>query len=227
MPIEKSKSGHKERLRKKFLSNGLEAFHDYEIIEMLLGIIILRKDTKPIAKKLVKKFGSVSNILDADKNDLMQVKGVGERTAILIKFLKETVTYYLNENMKKNTYKINAPEHAANYFISYYGEHNYEEFCVIFLDGENKIIEVKQYQEGTVNYSQVYPRNIIKYGLNIDSVSVVLVHNHPSGNLTPSEADINFTNKLDKMMDLFEIKILDHLIIAGKNYKSLKAEGYI
>jgi len=222
-----SKKGHKKRLRQKFKKNGIESLHDYEILEFLLGLINVRKDTKDLAKNLLKKYETVSNVLDAKTEELLQFKGLGKRTAIGLKFSKELITYYLAENIQKKEYKIDSPESAVNHFIAYYGSHEYEEFCVIYLDGKNNIQKIKNFQKGSINYSQVYPKKIIKTAIAKNSVSIVLVHNHPSGNLSPSQADINFTQKMAKICNLIDISLLDHLIIAKKDYYSLKEHGHL
>ncbi len=225
MPTNSNK-GHKKRLREKFKKNGIESLHDYEVLEFLLGLVNVRKDTKELSKKLLKKYNTVSNVLDAKIDDLLKFKGLGKRTATALKFSKELITYYLEESIQKKEYKIDSPESAVNHFIAYYGSHEYEEFCVIYLDGKNNIQDIKNFQKGSVNYSQVYPKKIIKTAVSKNSVSIVLVHNHPSGNLTPSQADINFTQKMNNICEIMDISLLDHLIIAHKNYYSLKEHGH-
>lgn len=227
MHTKRNKNGHKKRLREKYNKAGLDSLHDYEILELFLGFVDVRKDKKPLAKKLINEFGNISSVLDASTNKLQKFKGIGPRTASFIKYVKDIITYYLKEQSVKNSYVIDSPESVVNHFIAYYGSHRYEEFCIIFLDGQNNIIDIQNYQKGTVNYSQVYPRNILKDALKLDAVSLVMVHNHPSGNLNPSEADIAFTKKMMKSAKLIDIDVLDHLIIAEKNHKSLKQEGLV
>ncbi|TYB30340.1 MAG: DNA repair protein RadC [Candidatus Mcinerneyibacterium aminivorans] len=225
MPTESR--GHKKRLRKKFRENGIDALHDYEILEFYLGLINVRKDTKDLAKKLIAEYETVSNVLDAKIDKLLDFKGLGSRTATALKFSKELITYYLRENIENQTYTVNSPESAIQHFVSYYGSHEYEEFCVMYLDGKNNIQNIINYQKGSINYSQVYPKKIIKKAIENNSVSIVLVHNHPSGNLQPSQADINFTHKMENICQMLDITLLDHLIIAQKDYFSLKEHGHL
>lgn len=219
--------GHKERLRKKFQQDGLSAFLPYEIVEFLLGFVIIRKDTKAIAKQLMDRFKSLSAILDAPKEELASIEGVGERSAELIKFLKEIVTYYLQEKIDKSAIKVcSSPQAVIDYFISYYGNTPFEEFAAVFLASDNAVIASEKYQSGTVNYSHVYPRNLIADMFRHNAVGLILVHNHPSGSLEPSKADIALTRSMKDICERLNLNLVDHIIIAGKSFTSLKECGY-
>lgn len=218
--------GHKNRLRQKFSQGGLSGFLKHEIVEFLLGFVIIRKDTKAIAKKLIDRFKSLSAILDAPKEELASVEGVGERSAELIKFLKEVVTYYLQEKIVKEVTVCSSPQAVIDYFISYYGNTPFEEFAAVFLASDNAVIASEKYQSGTVNYSHVYPRNLIADMFRHNAVGLILVHNHPSGSLEPSKADIALTRSMKDICERLNLNLIDHIIIAGKSFTSLKECGY-
>ena len=218
--------GHKERLRKKFQQDGLSAFLPYEIVEFLLGFVIIRKDTKPIAKALIERYKSISAILDAPVDALAAVEGVGERSAELIKFLKELITFYLHEKVENTVHVCSSPQAVVDYFITYYGGKPFEEFAAVFLASDNAVIASELYQSGTVNYSHVYPRNLIADMFRHNAVGLVLVHNHPSGSLEPSKADIALTRSMKEICERLNLNLIDHIIIAGKTFTSLKECGY-
>ncbi len=226
MPFDKEKEGHKERLRQKFTQDGLAGMLDYEVLELLLGFVIIRKDTKTIAKSLIKRFGSLSAVVDAPVHILTQIDGLGSRSAELIAFLKELVTFYLREKTLISSYCCNSPQSVVDYFISYYGGKPYEEFAAVFLASDNAVIAIEVYQSGTVNYSHVYPRNLIADMFRLNAVGLVLVHNHPSGTLEPSKADIALTRSMKEICERLNLTLIDHIIIAGKSFTSLKEYGY-
>ena len=219
------REGHRERLREKFLKGGMDSLADYEKIELLLSFVIIRKDTKELAKLLFEKYGTLSNILDAPFEELEKIPNMGKRSALLIKFLRALTTDYLKEKVKKEKVKINSPENLVNYLIAEYGDNTKERFSVVFLNSQNEILDITFFQEGTVNYSFIYPREIMKEALKKNATAIILVHNHPSGSLTPSDADIRITEKIKSLCDNMEISLLDHIIIAGKSFLSFRKEN--
>ncbi len=226
MVMQAGHEGHKERLRQKFAQDGLAGMLDYEILELLLGFIIVRKDTKPIAKTMIQRFGSISGVIDAPLDELQKIDGLGDRSCELIAFLKQLVTYYLREKTVSSAYSCNSPQSVVDYFISFYGGKPFEEFAAVFLASDNAVIAVETYQSGTVNYSHVYPRNLIADMFRHNAVGLILVHNHPSGALEPSKADIALTRSMKELCDRLSLNLLDHIIIAGKSFTSLKECGY-
>lgn len=219
--------GHKERLRTRFEKSGLDGFLDYEILEMLLSFVVIRKDTKIIAKKLLENFGNVTAVLDASPEELMKIDGLGKRSVVLFQFFKELMTYYTKEQVFAEKQKVLSPDDVYDYFVLYYGGKKYEEFCVMFLNTAGNVINVKSYGEGTINYAYIYPRNILHDALKLHAASIILIHNHPAATKEPSKADIAFTEKLQTVSSEIGIQVLDHILIAGKEAISFKSMGYL
>ncbi|HHH84792.1 MAG TPA: DNA repair protein RadC [Firmicutes bacterium] len=217
--------GHKKRLRQRFRRSGFTGFAEYEILEMLLGAVNVRKDTKQLSKELLKCFGTLRNVLDSRREDLLSCPGVGERTADLLLMIKELIIHYLHQNATSERVKVDSPDAVADFFRAWYGGRDNEIFCVLCLNGQNRILDIFQYQEGSVNYSYLYPRNIIRDVFNTGATGIILVHNHPSGISEPSRADIAFTEKLDQLCRELDIHLLDHLIICSDSFVSLKSKG--
>lgn len=217
--------GHKKRLRERFRRSGFSGFAEYEILEMVLGAVNVRKDTKHLSKRLLKTFGSLKNILDSGREELLDCPGVGERTADLLLMTKELIVTYLHQNVASESVKVDSPDAVADYFRAWYGGETNEIFCVLCLNGQNRVLDIFRYQEGSVNYSYLYPRNIVRDIFNTGATGIILVHNHPSGISEPSRADIAFTEKLDRLCRDLDILLLDHLIICSESYVSLKSRG--
>ena len=188
---------HRQRLKKKFSESGVAAFHDYEVMELLLSYAIPRKDVKPLAKELLKNFGSLKGIIDAEKDSFEKVKGVGLHAAILIKLIKEIGTLYLKEKAKEKP-QITCTSELIDYCKTYMGGLKDERFCVRYLDAQNRMTDIETIQEGIVNQAVVYPRKILENALKQKASAVILVHNHPSGHVKPSDADIRLTRQSRK-----------------------------
>ena len=205
--------GHKKRLRERFRRAGFSGFAEYEILEMVLGAVNVRKDTKDLSKRLLKRFGTLKNVLDCGREELLECPGVGERTADLLLMTKELIVTYLHQNVTSESVKVDSPDTVADFFRAWYGGRMNEIFCVLCLNGQNRILDIFQYQEGSVNYSYLYPRNIVRDIFNTGATGIILVHNHPSGISEPSRADIAFTEKLSRLCRELDIHLMDHLII--------------
>lgn len=210
--------GHRARLRKKFLSGGLTALHDYEALEMLLTFVIPRRDVKPIAKALLAHFKELHAVFDASPEELQEIKGIGENAAVLFIFLRELCNTYL-ESKAFGTDFVNSPESVIDYArMKVGGKHN-EFFMVLYLNTKNHVIDY-DCQEGTINRAAVYPRNILQHCLRIHASSIILVHNHPSGLCEPSTDDLRMTKRIKTAVETVEIKLLDHIIVSKAGYKS-------
>lgn len=218
--------GHRKRLRERFINANLEAFSKHEIIELLLTFTLPRRDTKPIAKDLIKQYGSVAGILDAPVEKLKKIDGIGEITPILIKFFKELLAYYLYEKDIKNRF-LSSTEDVVSYFRTKMQGLPQEEFKAVYLSTKNKILDVETIAAGTVDHSVIYPREIIKKALNHNAKSIILVHNHPSGDPNPSEADKEITRKLKIICELMDINVYDHVIIGKNSYISFAQKGWM
>jgi DNA repair protein RadC len=220
------KEGHRMRLKQKYMTAGLEAFSDYEIIELLLSYAILRKDTKPLSKELIQQFGSIKGIMDADLSDLKKIDGISEHTAILFKLTKELSALYLKEKAREKT-QISCTSELINFCRTTLGGKKDEEFWVIYLNVQNRIIEFERMQKGTVDQAFVYPRQILENALKKKASAIILVHNHPSGNVRPSDADLRITNTIREKARILEIAVHDHIIVGSDSFFSFREEGII
>ena len=210
--------GHRARLRKKFLSGGLNALHDYEALEMLLTFVIPRRDVKPIAKDLLLHFKELHAVFDASAEELQKVKGIGENAAVLFVFLRELCNGYL-ESKAFGTDFVTTPESVIDYVRMKVGGEQNEYFMVLYLNTKNHVIDY-DCQEGTINRAAVYPRNILKRCLALHAAGIILVHNHPSGLCQPSLADRRMTDSIKKAVETVEIKLLDHIVVSKAGHRS-------
>ena len=207
--------GHRERLRERFRKAGAEGFHDYEILELLLTYTIPRIDVKPLAKKLIAHFGSLSGVLDAAPQEIEEVARVKPISSTLIYLVKETCGAYLAEKMKDREV-LSSPQAVLDFARLTLAGLGHESFMVIFLNTKNQVLHHQVVHEGTVNRAVVYPRRIIEEALAHHASGLILVHNHPSGQADPSSEDRTLTRALVEATRALDIRILDHIIV-GKN----------
>jgi DNA repair protein RadC len=217
---------HRERVREKFRKNGLEAFQDYEVLELLLTFAVPRKDVKEPAKELMKRFGSFKEVLDASEEELTTVDGVGPISAIVIRFVKEAAARYLQQTAKARS-SIDNPEHLTRYCIVSMGAEPNEKFRVICLDSNFAILGEKDVAEGTVNQATVYPRKVMETALEAKATTLVFVHNHPDGNVTPSEFDKTLTRSLVLAAKTMGISVYDHIIVSKDTHFSFRENGLL
>jgi DNA repair protein RadC len=216
--------GHRKRLRDRYKKDGIDALAEYEHLELLLTYVNLQKDTKTSAKLLLKRFGSIRGVLDASPEELTEVEGVGEQTAILIKLVKDlTAVYFKGKDMAKK--KVNSPLDIIDYLKVSIGSLKDEQFMSLYLNATNEIVAMEVISKGTVNHAVVYPRKIFEIALKHKATAVILVHNHPGGSVTPSEHDIKLTRTLKTAADSLGIIIHDHLIVTGNSYFSFVETG--
>ena len=218
------RSGHRDRLRQKFLNAGIEAFHEYEVVELFLTYAIPRRDVKPLAKALLREFGSLKGIVDAEIGDLAKIKGVGKASAIEIKFLRELVSLYLKQKAMEKP-QIACTSELFDYCRTAMGGKKDEEFCVIYLDAQNQIIEFETVQKGVANQAVVYPRQVLENALKKKASAIILAHNHPSGHVRPSDADIRLTKTIQDTARMLDILVHDHIIIGENRFFSFREEG--
>jgi len=218
--------GHRLRLRDKFLKGGLNGFLDYEIVELLLTLGTPRKDCKMAAKEALRKFKMLRGVLEAEEEELLEIKGIGPHNIFGIKLVQEVARRFLREKMMSRPVCHSSRE-VFDFLYHSLRDSNKEKFKVIFLDAKNYILEEKTFFEGTVDSSAVYPREIMKSAIRHNSSSLIFVHNHPSGDPSPSESDKDITRELVFAANIIQLKVLDHIIIGNNCYFSFADEGLI
>ncbi len=207
-------AGHRQRLRDKFFTHGIEAFTDAEVLEMLLIMGTPRKDCKEEARTLLAAFGTLAGVLEAAPAQLQQTPGVGEKNAYAIRFIQGVARRYLRQRLTAKEY-LRSSQEVADYLVHALRDLKREVLMAIFLDASHAIIDTEVVAEGTLNSSTVYPRELIKPALARHAAALVIAHNHPSGNPAPSAEDRRLTRHLYLALYLVGIRLLDHLIVAG------------
>jgi DNA repair protein RadC len=217
-----SHKGHRERLRARFLGGGAEALPDYELLELALFAALPRKDTKPLAKALLRRFGSFAEVIAAPRARLLEVEGVGESVAAQLKII-EAAAHRLTKTRVMNRPALSSWAALLDYCTAAMARVDKEEFRVLFLDRKNVLVADEVQSRGTVDHAPVYPREILKRALELSASAIILVHNHPSGDPTPSRADIEMTRDIAKAAQALGITIHDHLVIGRKGHASFKS----
>ena len=220
------RSQHKERLRQRYLQNGLAGFHDYEVLELILSYAQVRRDTKAIAKRLVKRFGSLTAVMTAPAQQLTEVEGVGERSAVLIKLFRDAGEYHMREHILGRDALSSAAE-VRDYLVRTAKGRLHEEFRVIYLNTQYIVVDEETISEGTVKEAKVYLRKVCEHALIRHASVVIVAHNHPSGSLKPTQDDINLTYRLQQALKLIDVKLLDHLVVTGEGYFSFASENLL
>ncbi|MBS0271463.1 MAG: DNA repair protein RadC [Proteobacteria bacterium] len=222
----KDYTGHRKRLRERFLKGDEKSIPDYELLELLLFGIMARGDVKPLAKTLLRECGSLSGILQADNERLKAIPGVGESTIALLKAVQETACRTLREEANAQPI-LQSWQTVIDYCRARMSHLSIEQLRLLFLDQKNKLIADEIQQQGTINSTPVFPREVVKRTLELGASSLIMVHNHPSGDPTPSQADIDITRKVIKAAKELEINVLDHLIIGRFGHTSLREKRLI
>lgn len=217
--------GHRKRLREK-LNKDEQSLADYEILELVLGTVILRSDTKPLAKELLNRFGTLRGVLDAQDEDLRKLKGFGDSLVSHWKLLRELFSRYMESGISEKK-QLSSPAEVAEMARTRLGRKEKEEFWAAFLDNQNRLLSWERISTGTVNTTMIYPRELMEQALQRKASSLVIVHNHPGGNLTPSSPDIEITRHIAQAGRILGIRLLDHLIITADTYYSLKDAGHM
>jgi DNA repair protein RadC len=216
--------GHRERLRDRALAGGLHALPDYELLEVYLFRTFQRGDVKPLAKALIARFGSLSGVLSASIEELRTVSGVGEAAALDLKLVHELAQRIGREPVKKRTVISSWSALLAYVRVALQHEPR-EQFRVLFLDKKNQLIADETMNRGTVDHAPVYPREVMRRALELSASAVILVHNHPSGDPTPSQADIDMTRQVVEAGRPLKITVHDHLVVGRDGVASFKALG--
>ena len=221
-----SPQGHYSRLRQRFLSAGIDGFLDYEVVELLLKLADNRRDQKITAKLLLNTFKSLRGVLEANPEQLKNIKGIGDANIFGLKLVQSVARRYLKEQIIGENY-IQSSENVLDYLRHNLRDRGREVFLVVLLNGRNQVLDIVELFEGTLTTSAVYPREVIKLILEKDAAAVIFVHNHPSGNPNPSKDDQNLTQKLKAACSTIDVQLHDHLIIAGNDYTSMADKGMV
>ena len=218
--------GHRQRLKEKLLTNGANTIADYELLELVLSIAIPRKDVKPLAKELISKFKTFGGVITAKPTELSQIKGIGDTTIATLKIIEASQIKILKDKIEETSIISNWSE-LIDYCKLNIGNKDTEEFHILYLNTKCHLIKDETHSTGTINSSSVYTREIIKRVLELGATSIILVHNHPTGDSTPSKADISITQKIIKALETIDVSVHDHLIVSKGNYTSFKMLGLI
>lgn len=218
--------GHRERLKARFRNGGVTALADYELLELQLMTAIPRRDMKPLAKDLIKEFGSYTEVISASPERLSEISGVGDNVITTLKLAEASAQKYAEGTVLRKPV-LNNWQALINYCSTQIAYKKIEQFRVLFLDRQNRLIADEKMQEGTIDHTPVYPREIIKRALELGSTAIILVHNHPSGDPTPSREDIEMTNKIQEAGKQLGVLLHDHLIISKGGHSSFKTMDLI
>jgi DNA repair protein RadC len=218
--------GHRERLRTRFLKGGADAMPDYELLELTLFAALPRRDTKPLAKALMARFGSFAEVIAAPRARLLEVKGLGMSVANHLKIV-EAAAHRLAKTRVMGRAALSSWSALLDYCTAAMARSQNEEFRVLFLDRKNNLVADEVQNRGTIDHTPVYPREIIKRALELGASSIILVHNHPSGDPTPSKADILMTREIAAAAKALSIAVHDHLVIGRSGHASFKSLGLL
>jgi DNA repair protein RadC len=226
VPASLGAEGHRKRLRDKLLRAGPDALADYELLEMLLFLALPRVDTKPHAKRLIQRFGSFARAITAPEAELRAVEGIGDTAIAALRLIQATAVKLLAAEVRDQPV-LNNWDRLIAYLSAALAREPVEQFRVLFLDSKNRLLADEAQAKGTVNHTPVYPREVIKRALEIGATALILVHNHPSGDPTPSRADIEMTAEIRQGAATLGIVVHDHLIIGNGRHLSFRREGLL
>ena len=218
--------GHRRRLREKYAAEGAPALEDYELLELLLSFSIPHRDTKPYAKKLLGVFQNVRRILEADAASLQSLAQLPPQSALQIRAMGDLFRLAQQEPFKRGR-TITSPEDVAGFLREQIGSRPREVFTAIFLDHRNHLLAFEQLQEGTVDHTAVYPREILKRSLELHATGLILSHNHPAGSLEPSEGDKQLTRQILTAARALGVTVHDHLILTTEGHFSFRQAGLL
>jgi DNA repair protein RadC len=217
------REGHRGRARQRFLRVGAETLEDYELLELTLQILLPRRDTKALAKELLLRFGSFSGVFSAPMSRLEEVKGLGEISRANLKVIQAVAQRFARDSLDREQPILSSWTQLIDYCRAAMAFESVEQFRVLFLDKKNRLIADEVQQTGTVDHTPVYPREVIKRSLELSATAIILVHNHPSGDPSPSTADVQMTKEIIAAAKPLGIVVHDHIIIGRSGHASLKA----
>lgn len=219
-------TGHRQRLRSRFLKSGAQALHDYELIELLLFSAKPRSDVKPLAKRLIETYGSFADVVSADAHTLMLEDGLGEVAVCALK-AAEAAAHKLLQEQVINKPVLSSWQMLLDYCRASMAYHGVEQFRLLYLNRKNVLIADELQQRGTIDHTPVYPREVVKRALELDASALIMVHNHPSGDTTPSKSDIDMTKRVRDVARPLSIELHDHVIVGRRGYYSFKSSGLL
>jgi DNA repair protein RadC len=217
---------HRQRLRDRFMQGGAAAMPDYELLELVLFRSIPRRDVKPLARALLEAFGDFNRVLSAPPDRLARIKGVGDAVVTDLKIL-EAAAHRMARSKVLKTHVISSWDAILDYCHTTMAHRETEQFRVLYLDRKNTLIADEEQARGTVDHVPVYPREVAKRALELNASALILVHNHPSGDPTPSQADIDMTMQIQTACMALGLTLHDHLIIGKSRELSFRAQGYL
>lgn len=217
--------GHRQRLKDRFCKEGLDNFNDLYVLELLLFYCISRKDTNEIAHRLLERFGSLRQILDADRSELLKVEGIGEHTAIFLSLIREVGRYYTIDREKTGTV-LRTTRECCSYIKTFFYGRNVETVFLLSLDAKCKVLSCRKVCEGSVNSASVSARRIVEIALQEGASTVILAHNHPSGIAIPSEEDVQTTIKIGHALKAVDIILADHIVVSDMDSISMIDSRY-
>ena len=220
------RSGHRERMRQRLRTHGADKLREDEVLEMLLFHVIPRGDVKEVAKDLIRTFGSLERVIFADEASLLAISNVGEQTVALFRLMQKLRSDFMRNDIVENNI-LNSWWEAVEYCRAEIGFNQKEVFIVLYLNAKNRLIDKVDLSEGTVDKVTVYPREVVEGAITRKASSVLLAHNHPTGDLTPSKQDIDMTANIREALNTVNIHLLDHLIIGRQGHTSFKSLGLI
>jgi DNA repair protein RadC len=218
--------GHRQRLRERFLKAGADGLADYELLELVLFGAKPRSDVKPLAKLLMKEFGTFADVISADVEQLREIDGMGDASVVAIKSV-QAASLRMMQGQFVDRPALSSWNAVLDYMQARLGRSTVEELHAIYLDRKNVVLADEALQRGTVDHTPVYPREIVKRALGLGATALILVHNHPSGDPTPSRADIDMTKQVKKAVSAVDISLHDHIIIGRGKHASLKSMGLL
>ena len=219
-------SGHRERLRRRMFEGGPDALLDHELVEYILGLAIPRRDTKPLARALLKEFGGIEGVFTAEPEALARVKGMGETSAAAIKIAHAAALRLLRAQVAEKPVLANW-QALLDYLRADMAHHGNERFRVLHLNSKNMLIRDEVMSEGSIDEAAVYVREVVRRAMELKSAALILVHNHPSGDPSPSRADIEITRNIAEAGKRLGIAVHDHIIMGAEGHSSLRGQGLI
>jgi DNA repair protein RadC len=218
--------GHRERMRERLLLRGPDSLADYEMLEMLLFFAFKTGDTKPLAKALINRFGSFAKVLAAPQKDLIETRGLGPHSVAALKLVQAAALRMAQAEVMDQPV-LNNWERLIDYLTAALARERIEQFRVLFLDSKNRLLADEAQARGTVNHTPVYPREVVKRALELQATALIMVHNHPSGDPTPSRADVEMTAEVKTAAAMLGIVLHDHLVIGNGRHVSFRREGLL